>query len=943
MKTIGLCMIVKNEANVITRCLDSARPLIDYVLVEDTGSTDGTQDIVRKWLDRNNIPGLVIEEPWQDFAYNRSHALETLRQVETVDYAGVIDPDNQLVLEAGFDPVAFKEEMQHDVYHVQIRHGAYHWRLPYLFANHLPFRFIGVLHETLKPPTTELRETIAEGFYVQTGREGWRNNNPRKYQDDAALLEKALLTETDPFLIARYTFYLAQSYSDCGEREKALTNYLKRAQQGLWQEEIGWSLFQAGILQESLRFPPEQVLATLLRASDASLDRRAEPLHQAARYCRSLGRYEEGYQYAKRGTPMKKPESGMGVINWIYDYGVLEELARNAFLAGRPQESLKVCQRLLREGKVPAELRTDVIKIADFAAGIVAGFYHVPNYNRLDSDKYRNDSEVLEEVLSAEDDTFLRARYTFYLALCHQNEGERGKALVASEEAVRLYRELPGRDADASMLGFAAALDNLSHRLSDFDRHEEALAASEEAVRLYREWSSSTPNALLPERASALDNLARQLSHFDRHEEALAASEEARTIQSRPMQATILPSRPLLDFSDPRFKADPYPVYRRLRERAPIWRSPWGDWVLTRHADIVEVLRNPNFGHDYEEKLSRPYRRPPILEEPAYRFMALMMLVRDPPDHTRLRALVAPAFTARRIEAMRTRIETRVDTLLDAIIPRRRMEVMNDFARVLPITVICDILGIPEQDRSGLQQEYRFSGRTLDPTLKRPEEVAEDNANALCIRAIFEDIFKRRERELGDDIISVLLQARDDVSEGLSHDELAANLALMFEAGHATSAYLIGNGLLALQRHPLQWELLKARPQLASNAVEELLRFESSIQLTTRKAFKDAALPDGTVIRRGERAICMVGAGNRDPDVYADPDRLDITRAGVRPLSFGGGIHHCLGAQLARVEGEVVFRRLAQRLPGLVVEDLEHPQWLPTITMRGLTQLDARW
>jgi cytochrome P450 len=398
----------------------------------------------------------------------------------------------------------------------------------------------------------------------------------------------------------------------------------------------------------------------------------------------------------------------------------------------------------------------------------------------------------------------------------------------------------------------------------------------------------------------------------------------------------------LLDFSDPRFKADPYPVYRQLRERAPIWRSPWGDWVLTRHADIVEVLRNPEFGHDYEEKLSSPHCRPPFLDEPAYRSMALTMLVRDPPDHTRLRALFAPAFTARRIEAMRTRIETGVDALLDAIVPRGCMEVMNDFARVLPITVICDILGIPERDRSRLQWEYRCSGRTLDLTRKRPEEAAEDDANALCIRAIFEDIIQRRERALGDDLISVLLQARD-ASGGLSHDELAANLALMFDAGHLTTEYFIGNGLLALQRHPLQWELLKARPQLVSNAVDELLRFESPTQLSTRTAFRDAALPDGTVIRRGERAICMVGAANRDPDVYADPDRLDITRLGVRPLSFGGGIHHCLGAQLARLEGEVVFRRLAQRLPGLVVEDVEHPQWLPTTTLRGLARLDARW
>jgi cytochrome P450 len=278
-------------------------------------------------------------------------------------------------------------------------------------------------------------------------------------------------------------------------------------------------------------------------------------------------------------------------------------------------------------------------------------------------------------------------------------------------------------------------------------------------------------------------------------------------------------------------------VYRLLRERAPVWRSPPGIWVLTRYADIIAVVKDPRFGYDFEGRLSSPHQRSPLLGEPVYRLIGLSMLVRNPPDHTRLRGLVAKAFTARRIEAMRSRIEATVDALLDAIIPRRHMDVMHDFARMLPVIVICDVLGIPEQDRPRFISGHRSWARMLDPTPKTAEEIAEENVNALNLRAYFEEIFQRREREPGDDIISMLLRARADESGGLSHDELVSNLALLFDAGRATTTYAVGNGLLALHRYPSQWEMLKAQPQLAANAVEELLRFDSPVQLTTRTAF----------------------------------------------------------------------------------------------------------
>ncbi len=383
--------------------------------------------------------------------------------------------------------------------------------------------------------------------------------------------------------------------------------------------------------------------------------------------------------------------------------------------------------------------------------------------------------------------------------------------------------------------------------------------------------------------------------------------------------------RPLLDLSDPRFLSDPYPFYRLLRERAPVWRSPTGLWVLSRHSDIAVVLKDPRFGHDFEGKLSDPRERSDLLEEPVFRGLRLSMLVRDPPDHTRLRGLVAKAFTARRLEAMRPRIAALVEALLDAVEPQGRMDAIADFARPLPVLVICDLLGIPEADRPRFLGGYRVSGRALDPTPMTREELDEVNAIAVRNRGYFEDLFERRRDAEGDDLISALLHVRDEHDGRLTHDELAANIGLLFGAGHETTTHLIGNGLLALHRNPDEWRKLVADPMLAGNAVEELLRFDSSVQLTSRKAFEDATL-DGTILRRGESVMCLLGAANRDPEVYADPEKLDITRAGVRAISFGGGIHHCLGAQLART-----------------LEDKEHPTWKPTITLRGLTRLPARW
>lgn len=366
MSTIGLCMIVKNEAKVILRCLASVLPLIDYVLVVDTGSEDGTQDLIRDYLADHKLRGTVIDEPWRNFAYNRTFALERLRELEPVDYAMIIDADDILIPDRNFDAAAFKTQMDDDLFDVELTQGGISYHRPQICRNRLPFCFKGVLHEYLEFPPGPITRQTARGFRVVSGREGARSQNPRKYQEDATVLENALRTETDPFLVSRYTFYLAQSYKDCGERQKALEHYLKRAEQGFWSEEIYIALFEAGNLMAALDRPFEEVVAVYERATQ-SVPARAEALHAASRYCRNCGRYAEGQEYARRGLGIGKP-AGLFVQSWVYDHGLLDEFSINAYWAGAYQESLDACMKLLAAERLSEDMVKRVASNAQFAA-----------------------------------------------------------------------------------------------------------------------------------------------------------------------------------------------------------------------------------------------------------------------------------------------------------------------------------------------------------------------------------------------------------------------------------------------------------------------------------------------------------------------------------------------------------------------------------------------
>jgi len=392
---------------------------------------------------------------------------------------------------------------------------------------------------------------------------------------------------------------------------------------------------------------------------------------------------------------------------------------------------------------------------------------------------------------------------------------------------------------------------------------------------------------------------------------------------------------------DPAFIADPYPFYRRLRETAPVFKTPQGLWLVTRYDDVTFALRDKRFGKDFVGNLERRYGNLARMEEPAVASLGRTMLVLDPPDHTRLRALVTKAFTARRVADMRPRIKALVDAQLDRVIDKGEMDVMRDLAHRLPVIVICDMLGIPEDHRAPFLAGSNVNGRILEPVPMSREELDQANRNTQMAGAYFDQLCELRRREPRDDLTTELVRA-EEAGDKLTAEELRANIGLLFGAGHETTTNLIGNGLLALHRHRDQWERLKADPSLIPNAVEELLRYDSSVQITGRVTNAEVEI-GGVTLGATENVIALLGAANHDPAQYQDPDRLDVGRANVRPLSFGGGIHYCLGAQLARLEAELVFTALVERLPNIELPEKDAPAWRRSFTLRGLSKLPAVW
>jgi len=394
-------------------------------------------------------------------------------------------------------------------------------------------------------------------------------------------------------------------------------------------------------------------------------------------------------------------------------------------------------------------------------------------------------------------------------------------------------------------------------------------------------------------------------------------------------------------FAGGRHSGYPYPIYELLRPVAPIHRTAFGNWVLSRHDDMASMLRDGRVGRDFEAYLDAgPGLRDAWESSAILHSQARWMLNLHPPDHTRIRRLFAKAFTPTRVEHLRVHVAELVDGLLDRARHAETFDVIADFAFQLPITVIAELLGVPRAERDQFLDWTQRISASVEPV--RPPEVLERADQAVeAYEAYFCGLIAERRRAPRDDLLSALISVRDDDGTALSEDELVANTILLFSAGFDTTMNLIGNAVLALASHPDQYRALRSNPQLVAGAVEEVLRYDGSVQLADRTVLHDFQL-DGHLLHAGDTVIALLGAGNRDPSRYDAADRFDIRRTDVKPLTFGGGIHYCLGAALGRMEAQVAVASLTKRFDVPQLLDPE-PRYRPTLTNHGLRRLEVSW
>jgi len=391
----------------------------------------------------------------------------------------------------------------------------------------------------------------------------------------------------------------------------------------------------------------------------------------------------------------------------------------------------------------------------------------------------------------------------------------------------------------------------------------------------------------------------------------------------------------LRELLTPAGRNDPYPRYRVLREVAPIHASRIGPLVLTRYDDCAAMLRSHAFSVHDSAWLDATI--PNWRERPALATGGQSLIFRNPPDHTRLRQLVNSPFTPRRVQAMREQIERLVgdqlDMMADAGADGSPVDLRDLLALPLPVAVIGALLGVPESDWAWV----RGPAANLTPLVDffpSSEDLDRADEAARFFLPYFRDLAQQRRRAPTDDLISALVAVRDDNGDMLTEDELTETAILLFIAGFETSVNLITNGVLAMLEHPDQLACLSADPSLAAGAVEEVLRYDAPVQGAGRVAQTDTAIA-GVPVPAGKEVWALLGAANRDPAQFTDPDRFDITRTGVKVATFGGGIHFCLGAPLARLEGVVAFPALFQRFPQLALA--KEPVRRPNFNLRGFT------
>ena len=386
------------------------------------------------------------------------------------------------------------------------------------------------------------------------------------------------------------------------------------------------------------------------------------------------------------------------------------------------------------------------------------------------------------------------------------------------------------------------------------------------------------------------------------------------------------------DPTDPGFRADPYPHYERLRENTPIFQSPLGFWLLTRYEDCRFVLGDDRFGYPDGAQAEKTN-----LIAAGYSSQRNFFFFMNPPNHTRMRSIVREGLSPRVVHNLRSYVQGVANGLLDEALESEEFDLISSFAHSQPFGVICELLGVPEADRPQvmiLAQDY-LSGIGPAFSVNEDQHKARDKA-LIELNEYFGALSEDRRRKPADDLFTHLIDAGDH--DQLSPDELLGTCVLLFVAGHSTTTNLIGNGTLALLRHPDQLARFRAEPDLEGSAIEELLRYDVPTHQSFRIAMEDVKLDDEHTIKEGEQVLAIRGSANRDPRIFDDPDRLDLGREDNRHLSFGVGRHICIGSALARMQGKVALRTLFDRAPDLTLasDDLDYHE---SLLVRGLKEL----
>jgi len=399
------------------------------------------------------------------------------------------------------------------------------------------------------------------------------------------------------------------------------------------------------------------------------------------------------------------------------------------------------------------------------------------------------------------------------------------------------------------------------------------------------------------------------------------------------------PSLSLYRLLDPAVLADPYPLYARLREEDPVHWDPFlHSWVVTRYADVLTVLQRFSADRTPSPAQMRALGLGEI--EPIAAVMVKQMLFLDAPAHTHLRKLCSSAFTPRRVELLEARIEAIAHELINRVVSSGSMDVIGDFAAPFPAIVTAHLLGVPVEDHTQLKAWSADFAEMLGNFQHNPERIGRVLKSVADMTAYFRSAIREEARVLPDGLIRSLVEAEVD-GERLSEDEVIANVIVTMVGGQETTTNLIGNGLLTLLRQPQRLAEMRDRPGIAPTAIEELLRYETPSQHTARICPEDTLI-GGVPIRKGAAVMAVMAAGNRDPERFPDPDRLDLERQENRHLAFGWAAHFCFGAPLARMEGRIAFAALLDRLPHLVLDEAKL-EWRQNLGLRGLTALPVRF